>query len=345
MLISEVFGHSRIKDILTGSAKCGRVGHAYIFEGPKGVGKLSMAKAFAMLLMCENPKSSNACGECRSCSQCMSQNHPDLQIVTNQLYDPTKKTSDILVDTVRNMKKDIYIKPYIAERKVYIVPNADTMNNYAQNSLLKVLEEPPGYSTIILLAENSNSFLPTILSRAPILKFYPLKADEVREYFTTCDGKYSTDKIDVAARMCGGCIGRAKELLENQEADELRSTLIDNITGLMDSRRKGIYDFCLFLKQNKTEFQLLKDIMQSVFADVLYVKSTGDKDRLTNIDKKVKIQKLADYVGDKCPARLCEILFKYSDYFERNISYGLIAQALSLELWEAINDRGYRSKI
>ncbi len=345
MLFSKIYGHNKIKDVLMSAANSGRVGHAYIFEGPKGVGKLTVAKAFAMRLLCESPNNGEPCGECKSCSQCMSQNHPDLQIVTNQLYDPAKKSTDVLVDTVRNMKKEIYIRPYSSERKVYIVPNADTMNLYAQNSLLKVLEEPPEYCTIILLAENSNSFLPTILSRAPILKFFPLAEADVGAYLTKHYDGYDASKIDLSAKMCGGCIGKAKELLENSEADALRSELVNNIFALEGSRRKSVYDLCLFLKQNKDEFELLRDMMQGLFADILYVKSTGSADRITNTDKTVKIQKLADFIGNKCPVRLNEILFKYSDYFERNISYGLIAQCLSLELWEAINDRGYRSKI
>ena len=345
MLFSEVFGHNKIKDVLMSAANSGRIGHAYIFEGPNGVGKLSMAKAFAMRLLCESPKDSEACGDCKSCSQCMSQNHPDLQIVTNQLYDSTKKTTDILVDTIRNMKKDIYIKPYSSMRKVYIVPKADTMNVFAQNSLLKVLEEPPEYCTIILLAENSNSFLPTILSRAPIIKFYPLCEDDVKEYLTKCDIECEADTIDVVAKMCGGCCGKARELLENSEADAMRTELFDYIFALANNRRKSIYDLCLFLKQNKDDFELLRDMMQGLFADLLYIKSTANLDRVINQDKTVKIQKLAECIGEKCPVCLNEILFKYSDCYQRNISYNLVAQCLSIKLWEAINDRGYRSKI
>lgn len=343
MLFSEVFGHNKIKDVLINGAKSNRVGHAYIFEGPKGVGKLTMAKAFAMRLLCETPNADDSCGNCKSCSQCQSQNHPDLQIVTNQLYDSAKKSTDILVDTVRNMKKEIYIKPYSSERKVYIVPNADTMNVYAQNSLLKVLEEPPEYCTIILLAENSNSFLPTILSRAPILKFFPLSESEVSDYLTRCGGDYTAEKVEFAAKMCGGCIGRAMELLENFEADALRSGLMECFFALAGSRRRSIYDLSLFFKQNKEDFELIRDMLQGILLDIMYVKNTGSDAHITNSDKKIKIQKLADVVGDNCPVRLNEILFKYSDYFERNISFSLIAECLSLELWETINDRGCRN--
>ncbi len=345
MLFSEVFGHNKIKDVLIRGANTGRVGHAYIFEGTQGVGRLSTAKAFAMRLMCEDPKGEDACGVCKACSQCMSGNNPDVRIVTNQLYDQSKKSTDILVDTVRNMKREIYIKPYAAQRKVYIVPGADTMNLYAQNSLLKVLEEPPEYCTIILIAENSNMFLPTILSRAPILKFFPLSEDEVRKYLAHRSNEIDADKIDIAAKMCQGSIGKAKELLENSEADSLRSELLDSIFALRGNSRRGIYDLTLLLKQNKDEFEFMESVMQGLFQDLIYIKNMESPDNITSGDKLIKLQKFADSIGKRCPVRLNEILFKYSDCFSKNISYGIIAQCLSLELWEAINDRGYRSKI
>ncbi len=345
MRFSEIIGHNRIKEVLTSGVKSGRVGHAYIFEGPEGVGKLSMAKAFASLLLCENSQNGDACGVCKSCSQCMSDNHPDMVVVTNQLYDKSKKSADILVDTIRNMKRDVYIKPYASERKIYIIPKSDTMNVFAQNSLLKVLEEPPAYCTMILLAENSNSFLPTILSRAPVLKFYPLDEALIREYLVKdCDFD-DTDRIDLAAKMCQGSIGKAKELLENTDAAELRSELVNSIAALSEGRRKSIYDLVLVLKNNKDEQEFIMDVMQSVFCDLMYIKKTKMGEKIVNSDKKTIINKLAASVSDKTPLRLLEILLKYREYFSKNISYALSVQCLSLELWEAINDRGYRNKI
>ena len=345
MLFSEVIGHSRIKEILANVIRKDRVGHAYIFEGTDGVGRLSLAKAFATRLVCERPEGDDACGICKSCSQVQSDNHPDIVVVTNQLYDKSKKTTDVLVDTIRGMKQEVYVKPYSAERKIYIIPKADTMNLYAQNSLLKVLEEPPDYCTIILLAENSNSFLPTILSRTTILKLFPLTVTEVTEYLAKNSAEVDPTRIDVVARMCSGCIGKAKLLLENDEVFELRAELLDRVFALGESRRRAIYDLVLFMKQNKDESDFLTEILQDLFRDLIYIKSLGENAEITNSDKSVKLSRFAMQISEKTPVLLLDILLKYKDYFSKNISYGLGVQCLSLELWEAINDRGYRSKI
>ncbi len=341
-LFAEVVGHEKVKNVLMTSVVGNRVGHAYIFEGPQGVGRLTMAKAFAKLLLCESPTEGHACNACKNCSMCSSDNHPDVQIITNQLYDSTKKTTDILIDTIRNMKKDVYIKPFSSERKIYIVPRADTMNIPAQNSLLKVLEEPPAYCTIILIAENSNLFLPTILSRAVNVKFFPIGASVVEEYLNK---NYPTlgDSAFAVAAMSGGCIGKAKELAESDDAMSIRDELLNNLNGLVGRNSKAAYDLMLFLKHNKESIELVMNVMREYFRDLMYFCQTGSCEKVSNKDRIVDIERIGSRILSKAPMKLLEILLRYDDYFSKNISYAQIAQCMSLELWEAINDRSYRS--
>ncbi len=343
-MLSSVVGHEKVKKVLQSSYLDGRVGHAYIFEGPKGVGRLSVAKAFSKLLLCENPKNGEACGICKSCSMCESGNHPDVAVVTNQLYDQSKKSTDVLVDTIRNMKKDVYIKPYHSQRKIYIIPNADTMNMYAQNSLLKVLEEPPVYCTIILIAENSNMFLPTVLSRTVSVKFFPLSDEDVEEHLKKNYPALSESATAIAA-MSAGSIGKAKMLCESPELVKMRDGLIESFENLLGEKKRSIYDFALFLKQNKDDFETLRDILQGIFCDLLHIKNTGDFEYVTNTDKIPKLKRFNEQMHTSVPEKLLEILLKYNEYFLKNISYAQIAQCLGVELWEAIHDRSYRSEI
>ncbi len=343
-MLSDVMGHEKVKNVLAASVMGNRVGHAYIFEGSQGVGRLTCAKAFARLLLCESPKDGEPCGSCKNCSMCASGNHPDVQIITNQLYDPSKKSTDVLVDTVRNMKKDVYIKPFSSERKIYIVPKADTMNLHAQNSLLKVLEEPPEYCTMILIAENSNSFLPTILSRAVPVRFFPLQTSQVEEYLNRNYPELGENTVAIAA-MSGGCIGRAQTLVESSEFTELRSQLYSLVAGLTKKSASSVYDLTLFLKRNKDETKLINDILRDLFRDLMYFSRTGSCDRISNTDKTYEIQKIGEKLYENTPVKMLEILLKYNDYISKNISYAQIAQCMSLELWEAIHDRSYRCEI
>lgn len=340
-MLSNIVGHEKVKNVLTASVVGSRVGHAYIFEGPAGVGRLTTAKAFAQLLLCEAPQNGEVCGICKNCSMCRSENHPDIQIITNQLYDPTKKSTDVLVDTVRNMKKDVYIKPYASERKIYIVPKADTMNLHAQNSLLKVLEEPPEYCTIILLAENSNSFLPTILSRAVIIKFFPLANNEV-ETFLRKECPELGDDVAAVAAMSDGCIGKALLMAESCETVELRNELFGLVAALTKKSAVPIYELSLFLKRNKDDIRLIFDMLRGLFRDLMLFKQAENTEGFSNGDKVAEIQKIGEKLYSNTPVKLLEILLKYNDYFSKNISLAQISQCLSLELWEAIHDRSYR---
>jgi len=265
-------------------------------------------------------------------------------VVTNQLYDQSKKSTDVLVDTIRNMKKDIFIKPYLSGRKIYIIPKADTMNMYAQNSLLKVLEEPPEYCTIILIAENTNMFLPTIISRAVPVKFFPVSVQEVCDYIRKAYPE-KADSLSAIAAMSGGCIGRAKLLCESQDMLGIRTKLISLIDALCETKKSSIYDLMVFLKQNKDETRLVWDIMQSLFCDLMYIKKTESAEKITNSDKTAELEKIAGRIYADTPAKLLEVLIKYSDYILKNISYAQIAQCMSLEFWEAIHDRSYRCEI
>ena len=107
MRFSEIYGHEKVKKVLQKATEDGRVGHAYIFEGQKGVGRMTTALTFAKALVCRNAEGGDGCGECKNCCMADSASHPDIRVITNQLYDEKKKTTDVLVDTIRSMKQEI----------------------------------------------------------------------------------------------------------------------------------------------------------------------------------------------------------------------------------------------
>lgn len=320
-------GHTEIKNVLREIIEKQRIGHAYIFEGKKGVGKKTAAEIFA-----------------REVVQCPAemQEHPDIIWVTNARFNE-KGGSTLSIETVRAVKRDVYIRPFSAERKVYIIPNADAMLPVAQNGLLKIFEEPPAYCTMILLAENANLFLPTIRSRATLLHFHPVEAVCVKAFL--CERGIEEGQAETLSVMCGGSIGEALELLENTGQIQLRDAVIQCVLAMTDGGNKACYAFVQFLKKNRGEIELLFSYLESWFSDVLRYKISGGKISLVNIDKSAELQKFVYSITRTAAARLCETTIKYRQMIKQNANFSIAVLCMVLEFEEAIHGRNYRRTI
>ena len=325
MAFEQIAGNEPVKELLRHTLSSGRVGHAYIFEGQRGTGKLTIAKAFAAeLLKTEKPES-----------------HPDFIVVTNQLYDSSKKQENILVDTIRSMKRDIYIRPYSGQRKVYVIPRADTMQAPAQNSLLKIFEEPPEYCTIILLAENANAFLPTILSRALLLRLYPAEPEQAAEYLIREKGVEPDRAVQIAA-MSGGAIGRALNMLDDETESKLRGEVFARFIALADGSYRDMYDFVRFLKQNKDNISFIFEVLLACGLDLMHIK-LGNKDfRVINADRENELRKICGRLTRESAFKLNEITVKYQSIIMQNTNYPAAVLCMAMEYWEEIHDRNSR---
>ncbi len=326
MSLDAVIGNESVRNLLGRSLSTGRIGHAYIIEGKRGTGRMTLAKAFgAELLKVATPET-----------------HPDFTLVTNQWYDPTKKQENVLIETVRAMKKDAYIRPYAGEKKVYVIPLADTMQAPAQNSLLKVLEEPPEYCVILLLAENANAFLPTILSRAQVLRMQPVLDSQV-EKFLMENRQIPKGKAEQLAILSGGAIGRALELLEDEEAVELREETLGRLLAICDGTYKDMYDFVRFLKQNKANITLVLEVLLSWGRDVMHRKLRISAIPVINGDKEEALERFCNKLPRESALRLNEITIQYQKMIEQNVNYSAAVLCMVTEYWEEIHGRNYRS--
>lgn len=202
-----ILGHQNIIEQLHNAVASERVAGAYLFAGLAGVGKETVAAYFANLILCEQRMTGTApCGECTACRKIKNGNHPDLQVVR-------PAGGQMKIDQIREIQQQIIYQPLEGPRKVYILTNTERMNEYAANSLLKTLEEPPASSTLILLTENLEVILPTIRSRCQILQFYPMPLDELTEALMK---RFPVDKETAAtvAGMVNGLVGKAITQLE-----------------------------------------------------------------------------------------------------------------------------------
>lgn len=191
----EIIGHEQLIAHLQSAIVMDKVSHAYIINGPKDSGKMMLAQAFAMALQCETsirnregatgrPEEklspeilAEPCLECHSCKQALGNNQPDIIYLTHE-----KPNTISVADIREQINHDIEIKPYSSKYKVYIVDEAEKMNQQAQNALLKTIEEPPAYAVILLLTENAEILLPTIRSRCVMLKLRNIKDQLIKKY-------------------------------------------------------------------------------------------------------------------------------------------------------------------
>lgn len=341
MDFDKIYGHDGIKSVLINSVKASRINHAYIFEGQSGVGRFSAALAFSKAILCENKQDGKACGVCKSCTMAEAQSHPDIRIVSNELYDESSTSKDILVGTIREMKKEIYIKPFYSERKIYIVPKAETINETAQNSLLKVFEEPPEYCTVILITDNINAFLPTILSRAVDIRFNALPSETVERYLRD-NFSVAEEIIKTKAAMSDGSIGDAISLMSDEKADGDRDLIITEICKLSASSGRNLYDIINKLKGFSQNSEFMMKTITMWFRDCLYFKQGGE---IVNLDKKNELEKFCCSMPGDAPFHLLDIAVRYSGYIKQRGRFPLLINCMLLECWEVLYDRDNWNKI
>ncbi len=218
MSVTEIFCQDRAISILQKAFAVDRAPHAYIFAGRDGVGKFTTAREWAGMLLCRNRSAENqfadSCGSCESCRLLEADSHPDFHYVYKELKEFTDEGRgqpppvDLPISVIRDfIVKKVSNRPTLSQRKVFVVTEAEKLNLSSQNALLKVLEEPPGYCTIILLCTRLEKLLPTIKSRCQMIRFGPVAEDKIFDKLTETgiqdrDARY-------LARLAEGSLGQA----------------------------------------------------------------------------------------------------------------------------------------
>ena len=322
----DILGHEQIIAHLQNAIEEDKVSHAYIFNGPEASGKMMLAEAFAMALQCEG-EGKRPCLECRSCRQA-ADNQPDIIYVSHE------KPNTIGVDDIRTqINNDIDIKPYSSRYKVYIVDEAQKMNQQAQNALLKTIEEPPAYAIILLLTTNADSFLQTILSRCITLNLKAVKEDKIKEYLMK-HYQIPDYQADICAAFSQGNVGKAIQLASSEEFGELKASVLQLMKRLEDI---DLYEMTGAVKQI-AEYKLSVndyfDLMMIWFRDVLYLKATNDVDGLIFKDEVYDIKKQAAKRSYQGIETILEALEKAKIRLNANVNFDLVIELLLLTIKE-----------
>lgn len=222
--------------------------HAYILAGPSGCGKRTLSEQLAAALVCTGQGAAVPCGHCAHCRKAMGRIHPDII----RIGDGDK---DVSVAQVRALRSDAYIRPNEAERKVYVVENAQGMNSSAQNALLKLLEDGPAYAAFLLLTDNAGALLETVRSRCETLTLSPVTPAEAKSYLERRFSDLPRDQVLDAANRCEGVLGRAVAWLEGDGGDaaKLRAEAEQLKSLLLGKNERKLLETCVALESRDRE--------------------------------------------------------------------------------------------
>lgn len=323
----DIIGHEQIKEHFQKAIKNHKVSHAYIITGEAGMGRKSLANAFALTLLCEKGKS-QPCMECHACKQVLSGNHPDLIYVSHE------KSGSIGVDDVRQQINDtIMIRPYSSYYKIYIVDEAEKMTPQAQNALLKTIEEPPSYAIIILLTTNQEAFLPTILSRCVQLKLNPLRDFVVKTYLVQNQQVPEAD-AEVYAAFARGNLGKAISLASSEEFKLLHQEVLHLLKHVKDMDISELLDYIKKLKDENLDIGECLDFMQLWYRDVLLYKVTKDINQLIFKDEYSAVNEISKKSGYDGLEKILEAIDKARVRLDANVNMELAMELMLLVMKE-----------
>ena len=319
MGFEEVVGNPRVKKILRLALQKNRVPNSLLFSGPKGVGKKSLAFVLAKAINCER-EINDACERCSTCVAISGRRLPDV-------WEIGPEGQEIKIDQMRAIKQAAYLRPMVARKRVFIVDEAEKMNEPASNSLLKILEEPPLFSHIILLTSNPHLILPTIKSRCQILQFAPVGKEDIRKLLA--EKGYPEDKARIISLVVRGNLQEALEVdwEEIQNKREEAWAFFLSLLGKRDS--SAFLNTYAFAQRRLIREDLEKtlEILSSFCRDLMLLKERGEPALLLNPDYAAEIKALEEAGSLEktwdCLDRVDQVI----SGLEKNLNLGLLVSS------------------
>ena len=322
-----IIGHEQIIQHMSAALKSKKISHAYIFEGPNDSGKNMLAKAFAKALECEAGYG-DSCNMCRSCHQMDTGNQPDVKWLTHE------KPMTISVDDIRKqINADMAIKPYSSKYKIYIVDEAEKMNEQAQNALLKTIEEPPEYGIIMLLTNNLDAMLPTILSRCITFHLKPVNQQMIVDHLTK---EYGVP--DYKARICAsfsqGVVGKAIQMASSEDFNELQYHVLNIVKNIHNMEVYEVVDTVKRLSAYKTDINDVIDMMMVWYRDVLMLKVTKDANTIVYKDEYRSLMDQAEHSSYEGLNEIIQSMEKAKARLAANVNFDVAMEMMLFAMKE-----------
>jgi DNA polymerase III subunit delta' len=322
----DIIGHDWAVKMLKEHVARGRLRHAYLFTGPPGVGRSTLALRLAQAVNCqESPSPGEPCLSCRSCKTIENLSHPDLVVVQAE-----QKGGAIRVNQIREIQHSLSLTPFEARYRVAIFLRFEEANLHAANALLKTLEEPPPQVIIMLTAESGGQLLPTIESRCEKIRLRPAAVEIVSQGLMNQWG-ISAETARLLAHLSNGRPGQAIHWHQHPEILEQRRTVIMDLYNLLNGERLDRFAYAQSLTIEKDDFHLALQTWVSFWRDVL-IRISGTSTPLTNPDLIDVIDTIANQMSLEKAWLVLTKLDNTFNLLERNVNARLAAEVLMLDL-------------
>lgn len=308
-MIFPLAGNERIKESLNSAFASGRFPHAIIIEGEAGTGKKTLAAHIAKTAVCE---SFSCCGKCRSCRLADAGTHPDIEFIA-----PESGKKNINYEQVETLKITAHHSAHTAERRVFIIDQADTLNSKCQNSLLKVLEEPPSDVIFVFLVSANEKLLETIVSRCVVFSLYPPSFEDALSVLTE---KHGADK---------------------NTAEKILHQVKNNIGMALHSLKKSTKNTGLDTAEQYFDLIVSGSELDALLLTVKLEKSRGETSKFTAALREIIAKKAIESSGLTETSRELVLMFdavsELEPLLETNINLSLFFSVLTSKLCEIKN--------
>jgi len=321
-----MLGHDWAVTLLQNHLRHGRIRHAYLFTGPQGLGRRTLALKLAQGINCEQSQSPGMpCGVCRNCRLIERMEHPDLTIVQAD-----RIGGNLKVDQIRELQHRLSLSPYESKYRVALLLRFEEANANAANALLKTLEEPPPHVIMMLTSQDAQGLLPTIVSRCELIRLRSLAVNTLSKSLETRPG-LPADEANLLAHISAGRPGVALSLHQDPDLSAQRQTWLEEHQRLLSANRVERFEFA---ERLATDREAQGDFIQawsSYWRDVLLVAS-GSTVSVINLDWKPAIVSLANQLDLSKAVQILTALDHTSSLLSQNANPRLTLEVLMLDL-------------
>lgn len=323
-----VVGHDWAVNMLKQHITKEKVRHAYLFAGPDGIGRRTLALRFAKALNCQHTDDLlNPCGECRICRQFERMQHPDLSVV--EVIDDSQS---IKVDQIRELQRTLSLTPIEGKYRVALLLDFQLATESAQNALLKTLEEAPAHAILLVTVDAVSHLLPTIISRCEILRMRQMPLETLAEYLVA-GYPVNEEEALLFSSVSGGRIGEAISLIAEPEKAQQRKKWIEALIELLHADRVER------MKYAEKTFRYHRDVLRQAlqvwltfWRDVLMMMLEGDTADMIHVDYREQIRDMNTWLTEREIRNQLSAMTDYQQKLEANANVQLLAEVVILGL-------------